>query len=56
MCSTQGVIADVGKGTMPIWLKPLHASLVCLLLLAAWPVQAEKISVVYSREIPEAAS
>lgn len=41
---------------MPLWLKTLHASLVCLLLLAAWPVQAEKISVVYSREIPEADS
>ncbi len=41
---------------MPIWLKPLHASLACLLLLATWPVQAEKISIVYSREIPEADS
>lgn len=41
---------------MPIWLKPLHTSLVCLLLLAAGPVQAEKFSVVYSREIPEADS
>jgi hypothetical protein len=41
---------------MPIGLKPLHAGLVCLLLLAAWPVQAQKLSVVYSREIPEADS
>jgi hypothetical protein len=53
---TQGAIEDVGKGDMPLGFKTLHASLVCLLLLASWPVQAEKLSVVYSREIPEADS
>ncbi|MDZ7919617.1 hypothetical protein [Rhodoferax sp.] len=38
---------------MPIWLKTLRTSLACLLALATWPVQAEKLSVVYAREIPE---
>lgn len=41
---------------MPLWLKTLHAGLACLLALTALPVQAEKFSVVYSREIPEADS
>ena len=41
---------------MPIWMKTWRATLACLLALATWPVQAEKLSVVYSREIPEADS
>lgn len=41
---------------MPIWLKRLHTSLTCLLLLTAGSVEAAKFSVVYSREIPEADS
>jgi len=38
---------------MPVWPKPLQAALACLLALIAWPALAEKLEVVYSREIAE---
>lgn len=41
---------------MPIWTQTRRATLACLVALSAWPALAEKLAVVYSREIPESDS